>query len=60
MHDNSAPRAPRGLSLFTVSAVVFKPIIGFGLAPRYGWPVLLIGLGVLWLLSALLPRARRP
>lgn len=50
-----------GVILFAVGAVSFELIIGisgFGLG-RYGWPVLLIGLGVLWLLSALLPRKRR-
>ncbi len=50
-----------GIIIFAVGAIFFELIIGisgFGLG-RYGWPVLLIGLGLLWLLSALLPRKGR-
>jgi hypothetical protein len=56
-----ADLAKVGLAIFAIAAVFFELVIGisgFGLG-RYGWPLLLIGAGVLWLLSAFWPRRSR-
>jgi hypothetical protein len=47
--------------IFLGGAIFFELIIGisgFGLG-RFGWPVLLIGLGILWLIRGLLPGRRK-
>lgn len=50
-----------GVAIFLVGAAFFELVIGisgFGLG-RYGWPLLLIGLGVIGVVRAFLPRRSR-
>lgn len=51
-----------GVCIFAVGAVFFELVLGisgFGLG-RYGWPLLLIGLGLVGLVRALLARPSHP